>query len=345
MAVKRYKPDMNKAKEVASNPTSNYGGGSDFKWFYTHKFGEYKLRVLPPWDEKGLIGLVVGKHYSIPSEESGNVEKHTCIERTHPDMGADCPICEVLRNFRDAGMDVGKYEVRNKAYMNAILLDAPKEFWESDDDLSPGDVVIFNHPTTTYDWVYQQIADPDVGDITDPENGFNIKITRKNVNGNTRYDRKIVPKATSIADSEEELAKILDEMADLSSIWSKPDDQQFEKIKAGANRLEKMLGKRISRAQESLSSPGQEAEDVAGTTPSKPSAPKKPPAPSAEDDIKVWYTLDVEEDPKEGTVGDVKSAIVDGADHEEVFVMSHDQSSGWVTAKEWGIPSTEQLNS
>ena len=341
MAVEYYKPDKKKAEEIASNPTSKGGRDNDFKWFYTHKYGEYRLRILPPWDEKGLIGLIVGKHYGLPGTEGGSTEKHTCIEKTHPDMGADCPICSVLRKWKAKGVDVGKYEVRNKSYMNAILLEAPSDFWESDDHLNKGDVVIFNHPTSTYDWVWRQIADEDVGDITNPEEGYDIKITRVRKNGNTRYERKLVPKSKPIAESPEKIQEILEQMYDLSSIWTQPDDEIFEKIKASSNRLDEMLGRRLERTQgENESKPGEEVDQLTkGSKKPTPPAPSKPEKKSSpEDDVRVWYSVGGE-DPQEGTIADVKKALSDGEDADDIMVMPYDQSEDWVTAEEWGINS------
>lgn len=333
MAVRRFKPDPDKAKEVATNPTS--GGYDDkLKFVYTFTEGDYKLRILPPWDEKGLIGLIVGKHV-VPSEDVGKTEKHTCVEASHPDMDTDCPICNVLRKYRDLGMDVDKYDVRTKAYMNAILIDAPDEFFKQDNsNIQRGDHVIFIHTTTTYDWLWKQIDDPDIGDVTDPENGFDIKIRRYKDKGNVRYDRSLVPKPRPIADTEEEINARLEEIKNLNEIWSKPSDEIFEVIKAAAKRLDDHLASKVNSANSVVSSTSDELDGVVGDSKASPTPPP-PPSSADSEDQKVWWTKDG--NPVEGTLSDVKEAVKAGANPSEIQVMPHDQSEGWKPATEWGI--------
>lgn len=339
MAVKRYKPNAEKAKEVASNPTSYSNDGLKFVYPFTE--GDYKFRILPPWDEKGLIGLIVGKHV-IPGTDGNNI-KHVCVESTFPGMDTDCPICNVLRKYRDHGLDVDKYDVRPKAYFNAILLDAPEEFFkESNGKTKKGDTVIFIHTTTTYDWLWNLIDDEDVGDVTDPENGFDIKIKRYKEKGNVRYDRTVVPKSRPIAETEEEINNILDNIQNLNQIWSQPDDEIFNNIKNDANRLDNILASKVQSANQAVtSSTTDEVGSIAGTN-----TPPPPPASSGSDpsdNTKVWWTKDG--DPVEGTLADVKAHVKAGADVNVIQVMPHDQSEGWKSASEWGVGTTEELNS
>lgn len=241
-------------------------------------------------------------------------------------------------------MDVRKYEVRDKGYMNAILLEAPDEFWASEDKISAGDVVIFNHPVTTHDWVWRQIYDSDVGDITDPEDGYDIKISRVKKKGNTRYERKVVPKSRPIADSPEGIKAILDQMYNLSEIWSRPDDEIFEKIKAGANRLDSLLSSRLARAQQHVSSPGEEVDKLAGASRATTTAPPPPPSAPTEqnpaDNTKVWYMTPGDDDVKEGTIGQIKKQIGSQEALENTFIMPYDQSEDWKTAEDWGLSAS-----
>lgn len=341
MAVKRFKPNLKVAQQVAANPTSG-GFDNDWKWLYTKYPGEYRLRILPPNDEKGLVGIMTGKHWDLPTNDNDHPSRWGCIEKTHPDLDLECPICAVLRKYKDLGVNVEKWEPRVQAYFNAILKDAPEKYLEKE-DIEVGDVVIFGHTAATYDWIWGAIADPDVGDITDPETGFDVKIERVHKGkDNVSYTRKIVPKAQPIADSDEAINKILEKAAKFEDIWKKPDDEYFEKTQEVANRLAHLLSSRVQRAG-GVSVPGDEVSQLAGTahatpatpTPPAPAAPAPAP-PAAEAPVKVWYT-DPSGNVFEGTEQDVRALIESGDDPETIQVMPHDQSAGWVTAKEWGI--------
>lgn len=137
-----------------------------------------------------------------------------------------CPICEYMeelqksKNKEDAKL-ASKLKATRKIYVNAISRD--------DDEETPKVLPI---GVTVLKGLLEAICDPDYGDITDPDEGRDVTITRKGEGMKTEYSVLIKPKASIVSD-ELSASEIEDEMTDLDSLFVKKSYEELQDILNG----------------------------------------------------------------------------------------------------------------
>ena len=251
MAIVWHQPNENLAKTFSGNLPQSASNRKNLRFYNIRSFGEYRIRVLPPWSDKGLLGVVVGKHPNIPSPE-GEMRSELCVEATHPDRHVPCPICTVIRKFEDMGFDVKKFLVWKSSYVNALIRNAAP----GSDAFEANLPYIFRQTPTFLHWLYSQIIDPDVGDFLNPESGRDIKIIKaapKSKGAFVQYEKTIVHQSSPLVEGEEKISEILNNLYKLDEIWRFPDDEYFSGLQKAASRLESLLGERISQVQSVMS--------------------------------------------------------------------------------------------
>lgn len=137
-----------------------------------------------------------------------------------------CPICEYVeelqksKNKEDAKL-ASKLKATRKIYVNAISRD--------DDEETPKVLPI---GVTVLKGLLEAICDPDYGDITDPDEGRDVTITRKGEGMKTEYSVLIKPKASIVSD-ELSASEIEDEMTDLDSLFVKKSYEELQDVLNG----------------------------------------------------------------------------------------------------------------
>ena len=137
-----------------------------------------------------------------------------------------CPICEYVeelqksKNKEDAKL-ASKLKATRKIYVNTISRD--------DDEETPKVLPI---GVTVLKGLLEAICDPDYGDITDPDEGRDVTITRKGEGMKTEYSVLIKPKASIVSD-ELSASEIEDEMTDLDSLFVKKSYEELQDILNG----------------------------------------------------------------------------------------------------------------
>lgn len=201
-------------------------GDSDILWasLPREKDKEFRVRFLPPCpkDAGGVPGKIIKKHYNLP--EVGSL---TCM-KTH---GKECKICNVIEEFRHKSANIEEYEPWSKAYHNVLIY--------GNSDHEEGVVHLLGSSEYNFWWVLEQLVNPDVGDITDIKDGSTVTFSRKSDGG--ALTRVVGRKSFPIADSKEEMDKILDSMYSLDEIWSEPDEEYLKKISTAAEALRILL--------------------------------------------------------------------------------------------------------
>jgi|GEM_PF-1824236 len=138
-----------------------------------------------------------------------------------------CPICEYVeelqksKNKEDAKL-ASKLKATRKIYVNTISRD-------DDDEETPKVLPI---GVTVLKGLLEAICDPDYGDITDPDEGRDVTITRKGEGMKTEYSVLIKPKASIVSD-ELSASEIEDEMTDLDSLFVKKSYEELQDILNG----------------------------------------------------------------------------------------------------------------
>lgn len=234
--------DYEKAKQMLEkhkkDREASGGGGSneDRRWFKLPEEGSVKIRFLPPTEDQTLPGMIVYKHYNIPT----GVEKFkkgspTCLKT----WGLDCPICKVLEEYRGR-FKTDDFDAVGKGYLNVLIKDNDKYNGKLPYILNTSDFTVY--------WLYEKLLDKEIGDITDPNDGANVTFTRKVKNG--AFDRTVSRKSSPIADSDDEIKAILDGMYNIQKIYRPADDEYVNAVSAVALELRNIIEERILKLDE-----------------------------------------------------------------------------------------------
>lgn len=137
-----------------------------------------------------------------------------------------CPICEYVEELQQSKNKEDKklasdIKAKRRIYVNVINRDG--------DDETPRVLPI---GVTILKGLLETICDADYGDITDPEDGRDITITRKGEGLKTEYSVLPKPKSSVVSD-EQTPDEIEEEMTDLESLFVKKSYDELEAILNG----------------------------------------------------------------------------------------------------------------
>lgn len=141
-----------------------------------------------------------------------------------------CPICEYVEKLQKSKNKDDKklaedIKAKRRIYINVLNRD-------DDDDDTPKVLPI---GVTILKGLLETICDADYGDITDPEEGRDVTITRKGQGLKTEYT--VLPKPKSSVASESKTAEELEEeMPDLEHLFVRKSYDELEAILTGDDR-------------------------------------------------------------------------------------------------------------
>lgn len=204
-------------------------GGSNM-WFKP-KVGTNVIRVLPAVNEDDFFFQEVGRHY-LPNKQTVYCPDFTS------DGELECPVCEIVSEL---------YATKDKSLEKlANSIRVRKEYWMWVLDLSEGGdpkkPLILTSGVMIFGEIVSIIQDPEYGDITDLDEGTNIKIIREGTGLDTSY--KVLParRESAVKDADAvmdkckslmwvELTENPEEDAELKSdrvVWVLPYDRIVE---------------------------------------------------------------------------------------------------------------------
>jgi len=217
--------DLKEARDLLNNrPSSSKGDGGGYRWFNLPDEGSTKFRVAPPWEGSKVPGKIVSKHWGIP--EIGSIY---CFNT----WGIECNFCKLLNMFSNK-LDISPWAPSHNSYLNVVPRDG---------DYDKTLPYIMRSSDYTLYWLLEKVLDPEVGDITDPQNGHDITYKRKSKNG--PFDRTITL-APSPIHSDPDIAKsILESIYDLDKIFHKPDDNLIKQMQETVQVMEQVINDRI----------------------------------------------------------------------------------------------------
>jgi hypothetical protein len=133
------------------------------------KEGTLRIRILPAPDEVDWAVETTG--FYLGSEVKGVFSADT--------LGEDCPILEKYKELRDSNKagdkDIAKSMTPRTKYLVAAVVYEDEKGKEVDSKNSGKLVQI---PTGVYNTMLDNYLDPEMGDFTDPETGYDFKIKR-----------------------------------------------------------------------------------------------------------------------------------------------------------------------
>jgi hypothetical protein len=157
---------------------------------------EYILRILPDVDGDPFkefffhyIPKVVDGKFVIANGKK-QVETFMCPKRSR---GEECSCCKLVKDLFDTKNEIDRVEAKEimaKArYYSIALMRDSEEFSDT-----PG---IWSYPKTAYKSLMTLVLDSDYGDITDPNEGFDLKVVFDKEKGKMYPDTKVSAKRKS----------------------------------------------------------------------------------------------------------------------------------------------------
>jgi len=213
--------------EINESTGGNNSGGSTF---VTIKDGRNQVRILPPREDMDSFAVEAWVHYGVGKSGTDKKGKMVVCPKTTNENNP-CPVCELSKQLYgmskkkdDKAMKEAKqFNRKKRVYYNALdkadvltdfelredPKDKDKQIWfnkKTDEQETP--VKVLGTGIGVYKDLIKIIIDPEYGDITDPEEGLDIIITKSGSGQfNTEYEVKSVRKESAIefADWEEHL--------------------------------------------------------------------------------------------------------------------------------------------
>lgn len=229
MEIQVFSLNMKAIKAEADRIRAAGGGGQfgDLN-FYEWQDGENNLRLMPPFNSRGMLFKRVVTHFDVPPDKS----VYRCTD-TWPEQFDSCPICEALDKVAAAlGLDLGRIGPRIHYYANVI-----------DRDEEEKGIQVCRFTPKSYNWVTLQIDNDRIGDIADIERGYDLVITksekkrRKGKGTITSYSESFIPGACPLHEKDEVAAKWLQSIPDLDQVYSPLSDTDLQELIGASRRM------------------------------------------------------------------------------------------------------------
>jgi hypothetical protein len=197
-----------RAMQVKLEKLNNKGKSSSDSGFWKPEDGQHEIRVLPTPDGDPFKEFWF--HYNLGSQSV------MCPKRN---FGESCPVCEFATKLFKSGeadsVSAAKELFVRQRFLSPILIRGSEK----------EGVKVWSYSKNVYEELLKTVLDPDFGDITDPEAGFDLKVDKGKKN-NARYSTMTVkpkPKATQMCKglNSQECKELLDSVPDLSTIFTR----------------------------------------------------------------------------------------------------------------------------
>lgn len=278
----------NKLTQLNEKKGSTNSGGMSYA---NIEDGRNVFRILPPHDKMDTFGEEVWVHYGVGKK--GNNKGQMVVCPTTKDENAKCPVCELSREIwglSNKGKDKKVAEQakslmrKKRVYFNAIdrsddltkfelreeeVNGETKQVWYNvDTNEKESPVKVLATGVGVYKDIIGIIIDPEYGDITDPEEGLDLIITKSGSGQyNTEYKVSTVRKETAIGfddwekylndvtvlstpKSYDDIADILDGGEGNSTTTSEEEEEDNSETNSGPSQEDLDMEAEIQRAIE-----------------------------------------------------------------------------------------------
>jgi hypothetical protein len=188
------KTNVNKAQEELDRVRRSEQG------VWKPKDGDNLIRIMPPWDENVDTFFVQGgAHFNVGPQ--GKV--FSCPRQS--DNSAECYLCDLVDQL-GSGDEADREEAKDLRVRRSWMVNVV-------DLKDPGaGVKVWKAGVKAFKQLLEYIEDPDYGDITDPETGYNIKVMKSGKDLNTEYTIRCAKNPSAF-----EHTDLLDALIDLST--------------------------------------------------------------------------------------------------------------------------------
>lgn len=175
----------------------NIGGGG---WLKVPT-GTTTIRILPPVGSMEYFFIEIGQHYI------GDSKQPYYCPAISTEGKEKCPICEVNEALYQAGEKDAASQFRaTRAFLMNVV-----------DRAHPDQGVLKYAPgTTVFGFIASAISDPDYGDISDPYEGYDLRIEREGEGKEkTKYTGRPVKRSTPLSGDENQMSDWIEAATDL----------------------------------------------------------------------------------------------------------------------------------
>ena len=160
--------------------------------YFSFKDGRNVIRILPPWEGSEDFSRVFGKHWGTTEDGS-----RFCVYCPRDTFGKHCPVCE---NIAHEWKSPGLTEER-KQFLKDIS-SGPRYLANVIDLNDKGrGIQVAEFPKTVMEEVWKKMVDEDlgVGDVSDPESGYDLIVDRTGKGIGTKYTVEPKKKSSKLA--------------------------------------------------------------------------------------------------------------------------------------------------
>jgi gp32 DNA binding protein like len=208
--------DINKMKAKLA-ALENKKGGDKKKSFWKPEEGvEHTIRIVNNPDGDPFRELWF--HYDI------NKNSVVCPKKNFKE---DCPICafasKLYNENTEESRNMGKNFLPKQRFFSSVVVRGQEK----------EGVKVWGYGKTVYGDLINLVLNPDFGDITDPDEGFDIKVKSAKAPGKTLPDTKITPriKSSKLCNGPaEECAELLDSVPEFSTVFERKSFEEISKM-------------------------------------------------------------------------------------------------------------------
>lgn len=190
-------------------------------WFKPQE-GETNIRIVPSPDGDPLKEMFF--HYNVGEHKGGVL----CPKKN---FGERCPICDFASQLWRDGTENNDEETKNLAkslfvrtrYLSPIVVRGQEN----------EGVKIYAYGKKAYEMLLGYILDPDYGDISDPAEGTDIKLTYTKPTKKGAFPQTTLGMArytSKLAESQNEIVSIMNTMPDLDNIYKRYTSEEVDAI-------------------------------------------------------------------------------------------------------------------
>ena len=214
--------NLDKMKKKLETLKSNGAGGASAFW--KPQEGEQTIRILSTEDGDPFKDYHF--HYV---KASGRTNSVMCPKRN---FGEDCPICEFASSLWEESKN-GSSNAEASA-TEAKKLFAKQRFFSpvvvrGQEDNGPK---VWGFSKTIYEQLLSAVCDPDYGDITDPQEGNDIRLTYGRSPNRLFPETKITvrPIKTTLTEDEDKTSALLTTIPDFSTLFEQKSTADVQEI-------------------------------------------------------------------------------------------------------------------
>jgi len=179
-----YRPDAGYAEKTKKKIGSS-------EWWKPDKKHKNQIRVLPPWDKRGICIVRRVMHFGF--EEDGRNRAFPCLNDNEPWLDSSpCPVCHVIEKMNEGDKEEKKAAselTASSARFLVQIIDC--------NDIESG-VQLWAGPLSFGKYFLSLLEDDDIEDITDPEEGYDIYFEVSGSGRATKYNYRLRAKSSPI---------------------------------------------------------------------------------------------------------------------------------------------------